>query len=85
MTEAVASPRPADEIRDCLVTAMSKINVTPTERGPPERRSVSFTGPYGVIAEYVLTPTAQGTGIEIRRRKMIADGYSAARACYAAE
>ncbi len=82
ITDSVISPRSGIEIRDCLVRTMDKVRARPVETGAPSDREIAFTGDSGTISVYRLREVSSGVEVTSYRRKMIADRYEEARACF---
>lgn len=82
--DEVTTPRSMREVRDCLVSTLGVMR-TPLETGDDQRKVLAFsTAEAGVIFHYTLTPVGSGTRVIARRKNAIADGFTAARACYPA-
>lgn len=79
----LVTARSLREVRDCIVTKLGVMR-TPLETGTDQRKELAFsTAEAGVIFHYVLTPEGTGTRVVARRKNAIADGWDAARRCYA--
>ena len=70
------------QVRDCLVEALSGLR-TPIETGTPDRRELTFkTNEAGAIFFYTLTAVNGGVLVEARRKNALAEGFKNGRRCY---
>lgn len=82
VTDEAVTSKSIQEVRDCMVPIMDRVRARPVETGTEDNKRLAFVGETGTIALYDMVRTDAGTKVTAHRRKMIADKYEEARACY---